>query len=68
MIKSIVSWVMALIIGTIVVWMFWSLLVYSEESFFDYFFRDFTAFFMFCLIIFIVAIPAFMIVRKKLFK
>ncbi|MFH1050140.1 MAG: hypothetical protein V1779_04310 [bacterium] len=68
MVKSIITWIIALFISMLVVWMFWSLIVPGEEPFFNALFRDSTVLIMFSFIIFVVAIPVYMIVRKKLIK
>lgn len=68
MIKSVISWVIALFIGMLVVWMFWTLLIPGEEYFFSVLFRDSSVLIMFSILIFIIAIPAYLIVRKKLIK
>jgi len=64
MLKSIVSWIIALFIGLLVVWMFWTLFV-PLIPFFD---KITDNLIMFAIIIFIVSIPFYMIVRKKLIK
>lgn len=64
MLKNIVSWVIALFISLLVVWMFWTLF-FPLVAFFDIVIENL---FMFLILIFIVAIPIYMIVRKKLIK
>jgi|GEM_PF-3700073 len=64
MIKSLFSWIIAIVISLLVVWMFWTLFFPLVEFF--------TAVainvVMFAIIIFFVAIPIYMVVRKKLIK
>jgi hypothetical protein len=68
MVKSIISWILAFFISLLIVWMFWTLLIPGDESFFNVLLKDSLVFIMFSFIMFVVAIPVFMIVRKKLIK
>lgn len=61
--KSTLSWIIAIVISIIVIRMFWGLLFTMAEFGFFLFTNI-----MFLILVIIVAVPVYLVIKKKLFK
>jgi hypothetical protein len=61
--KILLSWLIALIISVLIIWMFWTL-IFTMADFWSKFFTDIISW----VLMVIIAFPIQLVIRKKLFK